>query len=181
VFKTLVDTEVARTSVEVAVQEAELKFAAASANTKLDIYKTDAAVFKTLVDTETARTAAEIAVQDAELKFCIAAANNKTAMYKTDADVFQTLTQAESARTSAEIAVQAAELNYHAKVAELKIEVAKANLGTMLAQTEMFISSQEKTAALLAQVAASIGGAVGYHSGISATTTLENKPFTTAF
>jgi len=114
-----------------------------------DINKINVEVFKELVSAD------------------VAFAQGKLGMYDTDAKVFGELVQAESAKISAQVQVQGAEINYNVKKGEFSIEVAKANIATMLAQKELSIGTLKAIATLLSQLVAAYGSAVHYSAGIS--------------
>lgn len=112
-----------------------------------------------------------VEVFTSEIEADVAYAKGKVDIYNADADVFGKLIDAETSRIEAQVAVQTAEIAYGSKKADLAIEVAKANIATMMAQKELSIGTMKAIATLLSQLVAAYGSTVHYSAGITAGTT----------
>lgn len=130
------------------------------------VKKLDADI-KVNIDTPLKVLAQQTEVYKTQVQATTAQIEGLTTIYKTDADVYDISVKAEGTRINAQVAVQEAEINYGTKKADLAIEVAKANIATMLAQKEMSIGTIKAIAQLLSQLVAAYGSSVHLGASIS--------------
>lgn len=102
----------------------------------LEVFKQKSETLRTLVQAESER-----------LK-----ALNDT--YKTDSDVYESATRAESARVDGEVRVQEQEIRYLIAESQVQIESLKANIASMLSQTELMLKAAEEGARVSSQLVA---------------------------
>jgi hypothetical protein len=117
--------------------------------TLTEVNKLNVDVFKTEVDAD------------------VAFAQGKINLYQTDTSAYGTMVQAETSKINAQVAVQTAEISYDTKQADLSIEVAKANIATMLSQKEISINTLTTVAKLLAQLVAGYSSSVNFGASVS--------------
>ena len=130
------------------------------------VKKLDADI-KVNIDTPLKVSAQQTEIYKAQVQATTAEIEGLTTIYKTDADVYDISVKGEGTRINAQVAVQEAEINYGTKKAELAIEVAKANIATMLAQKELSLGTIKAIAQLLSQLVAAYGSTVHLSAGIS--------------
>jgi hypothetical protein len=134
-------------------------------------------VAKTTVDSLLRIIESQITVYGKEIDAESTRVNALVSIFQAEVNVYSTEIQAEATRIKSSIDVLLAQLEYYSKKIGVDIDVYKTNLQLFINQKELSLKTLESITSLLAQVAASIGGAVDYHTSIGASTSLANTPF----
>jgi hypothetical protein len=119
---------------------------------------------------------ADIDVYVAEIDAQTKKLNAVVAVYEADASVYKTEIEGESVRITSGISLLKSKLDYYSTKIDVDIKAYTANIAALLSKNEMLLKAQETEAQLLAQVAASIGGAVNFSSSISGSCGYVNLP-----
>jgi NAD(P)-dependent dehydrogenase (short-subunit alcohol dehydrogenase family) len=144
-----------------ATRQRALESAKQAVETIISIIKSDIDVYIANIDAQTKKLNATVAV------------------YTADAEVYKTQIEGESTRILADMDIVKAKLEFFTKKVDVDIDAFKANVSLFLAQKELILKAKETETQLLAQVAASIGGAVNFGASMSASTGYSNTPLVT--